>query len=105
MPETAREGGFGTSMAVADLGGEVGRVVIVGAPETMIDSSPMVGRVHVFDLDGAALTEFSDLEPRTDSRHGLGVHALGLPGRDELIVSGRTELRVHWELADGDPRP
>jgi hypothetical protein len=105
VPETPREGGFGTSVAVADLGGDVGRVVIVGAPETMIGSSPMVGRVHVFDLEGAPLTEFSDLEPRTDSRHGLGVHALGLPGRDELVVSGRTELRVHWQLFDGDPRP
>lgn len=105
VPETPRAGGFGTSMAVADLGGDVGRVVIVGAPETMIGNSPRVGRVHVFDLEGAALTEFSDLEPRTDSQQGLGVHALGLPGRDELVVSGRTELRVHWQILDGDPRP
>jgi hypothetical protein len=105
VPETAREGGFGTSLAVADLGGEVGRLILVGAPETMIGNSPRVGRVHLFDLDGVPLTEFSDLEPRTDSRHGLGVHALGLPGRDELVVSGRTELRVHWQLFDGDPRP
>ncbi|MFV8755429.1 hypothetical protein ACNOYE_33170 [Nannocystaceae bacterium ST9] len=104
VPETARGGGFGTSLAIADLGGEVGRVVIVGAPATMIHGSPNVGRVHVFDLEGAPLTEFSDLEPQTDSQHGLGVHALGLPGRDELVVTGRTELRVHWEILAGDPR-
>ncbi len=104
VPETARDGGFGTSLAVGDLGGEAGRVLIVGAPATAIGGSPGVGRVHVFDLDGSALTEFSDLEPQTESRHGLGVHMLGLPGRDELVVSGRTELRVHWSVLPGDPR-
>jgi len=92
-------------MDLADLGGDVGRVLLVGAPETMIGNSPKVGRVHVFDLEGAPLTEFSDLEPKTDSQHGLGVHALGLPGRDELVVTGRSELRVHWVILDGDPRP
>lgn len=104
-PETPRQGGFGSSMDLADLGGDVGRVLLVGAPETMIGNSPKVGRVHVFDLEGAPLTEFSDLEPKTDSQHGLGVHALGLPGRDELVVTGRSELRVHWVILDGDPRP
>lgn len=104
-PETARAGEFGASLALADLGGELDRVIVVGAPATTIGSSPKVGRVHVFDLEGAPLTEFSDLEPQTDSQHGLGVHALGLPGRDELVVTGRTELRVHWSILAGDPRP
>lgn len=104
-PEDARGGEFGASLAVADLGGELGRVIVVGAPTTMISKRAKVGRVHVFELDGAPLTEFSDLEPQTDSRHGLGVHALGLPGRDELVVSGQLELRVHWSIAEGDPRP
>lgn len=104
-PEQARGGEFGASLALADLGGELGRVIVVGAPTTMISKRAKVGRVHVFELDGTPLTEFSDLEPQTDSRHGLGVHALGLPGRDELVVTGQTELRVHWSIASGDPRP
>ncbi len=104
-PELARAGGFGSSIARVDLGGDVGPVLVVGAPLTPVGDAIQVGRVHVFDLDGAPLTEFSDLEPRSDSRHGLGVHGLGLPGRDELIVSGTTELRIHWQLFHGDPRP
>jgi hypothetical protein len=104
-PEQARGGEFGASLALADLGGELGRVIVVGAPTTMISKRAKVGRVHVFELDGTPLTEFSDLEPQTDSRHGLGVHALGLPGRDELVVTGQFELRVHWSIASGDPRP
>jgi hypothetical protein len=64
-----------------ELGGEAPQVIVVGAPATAVGGKVGVGRVLVFDAtDGTLLRSIEDLEPRTDSRHGLAVHGLDLPG-------------------------
>jgi hypothetical protein len=98
-------GAFGTSLAHVELGGDAPEVFVVGAPATRVSDKANVGRVHVFDRDGELLRTIEDLEPRSDSQHGLGVHGLDLPGREELVVSGARELRVHWTILESDPRP
>ena len=99
-------GGFGTTLAHVELGGEAPEVILVGAPTTDIDGRREVGRVHVFDAaDGELLRTIEDLEPQADSRHGLGVHGLDLPGREEPVISGARELRIHWTILADDPRP
>ncbi|MFO7561580.1 MAG: hypothetical protein R6X02_02955 [Enhygromyxa sp.] len=99
-------GGFGATLAHVELGGEAPEVILVGAPETTIGGEPEVGRVHVFRAaDGELLRTLEDLEPQAGSRHGLGVHGLDLPGREELVITGARELRVHWTIFTDDPRP
>ena len=99
-------GGFGSSIARVQLGGEAPDVIVVGAPMTRVDGKANVGRVYVYDArDGELLRTITDLEPRTDSRHGLGVHGLDIPGREELVVSGARELRIHWTTLANDPGP
>ncbi|PRP99064.1 hypothetical protein ENSA5_29100 [Enhygromyxa salina] len=94
---------FGASLAVVELGGDAPEVIVVGAPGTPVGGKVSVGRVSVFDAsDGALLRVIEDLEPRTDSRHGLAVHGLELGGREELVVTGARELRVHWSILAGD---
>jgi hypothetical protein len=81
-------------------------VILVGAPATAVDGKIGVGRVLVFDAsDGTLLRSIEDLDPRSDSRHGLAVHGLDMPGREELVVSGARELRVHWSILSGDAGP
>lgn len=97
---------FGASITTVELGGDAPQVIVVGAPGTEVGDKVAVGRVLVFDAtDGARLRSIEDLEPRTDSRHGLGVHGLDLPGREELVVTGARELRVHWSILPGDEGP
>lgn len=105
-PEPAEDGQFGASLAAVELGGDAPTVLLVGAPATAIDGKQEVGRVHVFaGDDGARLRTLEDLEPRTGSRHGFAVHGLDLSGREEPVVSGSAEIRVHWQIMAGDPRP
>jgi hypothetical protein len=99
------DGRFGASLAHVELGGDAPEVFVVGAPDTRVGGKANVGRVHVFTQGGELLRTIEDLEPRTASRHGLGVHGLDLPGREELVVSGTHELRIHWSLSAEDPRP
>jgi hypothetical protein len=97
---------FGASVTSVELGGDAPEVIVVGAPGTAVDGKVRVGRVLVFDAsDGTLLRSIEDLEPRTDSRHGLAVHGLDFPGREELVVSGARELRVHWSILAGDEGP
>lgn len=97
---------FGASIASVELGGDAPEVIVVGAPGTAGDGKVGVGRVLVFDAaDGTLLRSIQDLEPRTDSRHALAVHGLDMPGREELVVSGARELRVHWSILSGDAGP
>jgi hypothetical protein len=103
--ESDEDGMFGASLAHVELGGEAPEVFVVGAPATRVGGKANVGRVHVFTTDGERLRTLEDLEPRTASRHGLGVHGLDLPGREELVVSGARELRIHWSISSEDPRP
>lgn len=99
-------GRFGASLAHVELGGDAPELILVGAPDTRVDGQADVGRVHVFDAaDGELLRTLEDLEPRADSHHGIGVHGLDLPGREELVVTGARELRIHWSILAGDPRP
>src|SRR5213075_2829574 len=80
---------FGASITSVELGGDAPEVIVVGAPDTPVGGKVGVGRVLVFDAsDGTLLRQIEDLEPRTDSRHGLAVHGLDLPGREELVVTG-----------------
>lgn len=105
-PDPAESGSFGSTLASVELGGDAGWVIAVGAPETTVGGRVDVGRVHLFDpSDGARLRTIEDLEPRTGSRHGLGVHGLDLSGREELVITGAHEVRAHWTVVDGDPRP
>jgi hypothetical protein len=97
---------FGASVTSVELGGDAPEVIVVGAPATAVSGKVGVGRVLVFDAaDGTLLRSIEDLEPRTDSRHGLAVHGLDLPGREELVVSGAREFRVHWSILAGDEGP
>lgn len=100
------ESEFGASLTTVELGGEAPDVIVVGAPGTSVDDRVAVGRVLVYDAQtGELLRTIEDLEPQTNSRHGLGVHGIDVPGREELVVSGATELRVHWTiLADDEGR-
>lgn len=98
-------GAFGTSLAYVELGGEAPAVILVGAPETSLAGKTSVGRVYVFDAGGELLRTLEDLDPQASSRHGLGVHGLDLPGREEPVVTGARELRIHWTLFTDDPRP
>lgn len=94
---------FGAAITSVELGGDAPQVIVVGAPGTAVDGKVAVGQVSVFDAaDGTLLRRIEDLEPRTDSRHGLAVHGLDVPGREELVVSGAGELRVHWSIVAGD---
>jgi len=100
------EQGFGSSITTVELGGDAPEVIVVGAPDTKVEDELGVGRVAVFDaVDGTRLRIIEDLEPRADSHHGLGVHGVDLPGREELVVSGARELRVHWSILSGDEGP
>lgn len=103
--QSEERGGFGSSLAHVELGGDAPDVLVVGAPSSRVEGKANVGRVYVFARDGELLTTLADLEPRTNSRHGLGVHGLDLPGREELVVSGARELRIHWTAFATDPRP
>ena len=96
---------FGTSLAHVELGGDAPNVFVIGAPQARVAGKANVGRVHLFTRDGELLRTIEDLEPRTGSKHGLAVHGLDLPGREELVVSGAHELRIHWTVLDDDPRP
>jgi hypothetical protein len=97
---------FGASVTSVELGGDAPEVILVGAPATAVDGKIGVGRVLVFDAsDGTLLRSIEDLDPRSDSRHGLAVHGLDMPGREELVVSGARELRVHWSILSGDAGP
>jgi hypothetical protein len=97
---------FGASVTSVELGGDAPEVIVVGAPGTAVDGKVGVGRVLVFDAsDGTLLRSIEDLEPRTDSSHGLAVHGLDIPGREELVVSGAREFRVHWSILVGDEGP
>jgi hypothetical protein len=94
---------FGASITSVELGGDAPEVIVVGAPGTAVGGKVGVGKVLVFDAsDGTRLRSIEDLEPRTDSRHGFAVHGLDLPGREELVVSGAREIRVHWSIVAGD---
>jgi hypothetical protein len=94
---------FGASITSVELGGDAPEVIVVGAPGTAVGGKVGIGRVLVFDAsDGTRLRSIEDLEPRTDSRHGFAVHGLDLPGREELVVSGAREIRVHWSIVAGD---
>jgi hypothetical protein len=109
LPETPSrtlegEADFGASVGVVELGGEAPQVIVVGAPGAKVEDELGVGRVSVFDAQtGELLRTIEDLEPRADSHHGLGVHGVDVPGREELVVSGARELRVHWSILAEDP--
>lgn len=94
---------FGRSLARVELGGEAPALLVVGAPATGVEGEAEVGAVHLFEIDGTWVTKVADLWPRATSRHGLGVHGVDLPGREELLVTGRLEVRVHARLMAGDP--
>jgi hypothetical protein len=97
---------FGASITSVELGGDAPEVIVVGAPGTAVGGKVGVGRVLVFDAsDGTLLRSIEDLEPRSDSRHGFAVHGLDLPGREELVVTGIREFRVHWSIVAGDEGP
>lgn len=97
---------FGASVTSVELGGDAPEVIVVGAPGTAVGGKVGVGRVLVFDAaDGTRLRSIEDLEPRTDSQHGLAVHGLDVPGREELVISGAREFRVHWSILPGDEGP
>jgi hypothetical protein len=98
--------GFGAAIAHVELGGTAPDVIAVGAAKARVAGKAEVGRVFIFDAEtGELLRTLEDLVPRSGSRHGLGVHAVDLPGREELLVTGAREIRIHKSLLPGDPRP
>jgi hypothetical protein len=108
LPESDEDldANFGASLAVVDLGGDGSQVIAVGGPGTRIAGKADVGRIYVFDGEaGGLLRTIEDLDPRAGSRHGLAVHGLDLSGRQELVVTGARELRVHWSIMSGDVGP
>lgn len=108
LPESDRDldAQFGASLAVVELGGDAPQVIAVGGPGTRIAGKADVGRVYVFDAsDGSLLRTIEDLDPRSGSRHALAVHGLDLSGRQELLVTGARELRIHGSIMSGDLGP
>lgn len=99
-------GGFGHSVGYADLGGDLGPVLLIGAPGTTVDKKDDVGAVHVLDLmTQEPITVLEDQTPNADTRHGLWVGGVAIDGREEIVVMGEDEGRVHLSIAEGDPSP
>jgi hypothetical protein len=103
--EAAAEFGFGLGVARLDPDGDFD-VLLVGAPGTPVDGKDEVGSVHVFELGSDDwLAALEDLTPTSGTRHGLWAGGIFRDERDELVVLGKTEGRIHVRIDERDPRP
>jgi hypothetical protein len=96
---------FGYSVGKANLGGDLGHVLLVGAPGSRVGGKEDVGRVLVYDaVTFELITTLEDQEPGSGSRHGIWTG--GMPhddwSHDELVVLGYTEGRVHLAINGED---
>jgi len=98
---------FGYGMGVADLAPDGDfSVVLVGAPMTNVDGKSEVGSVHVFELGtGDWVTTLEDLTPEAGTRHGLWAGGIFRDDRDEIVVFGESEGRIHMRIDERDPKP
>ncbi|MEE9384067.1 MAG: hypothetical protein V3V08_11705 [Nannocystaceae bacterium] len=102
--QSAKE--FGAHIGRADLGGKMGSVLVVGAPASKVDGVRNAGKVFVYDLAGQGLkTVLFDLTPQDGARHGMWAGGVRGRKRDELVVIGAQDGRIHVAIADGDPHP
>jgi hypothetical protein len=98
---------FGHGMGVADLdpGGDLS-VILVGAPMTNVDGESEVGSVHVFELGtGDWVATLEDLTPTASTQHGHWAGGVFRDERDEIVVFGESEGRIHMQIDERDPRP
>jgi hypothetical protein len=97
---------FGYSIGRADLGAPIGSVLLVGAPGSAVDSLPEVGKTFVFDIEGRELLEvLADETPEKNTRFGIWAGGIYVGDRDELVVVGISEAKVHVAINADDPFP
>ncbi len=97
---------FGAALGVADLGGDIGRVLLVGAPGTTAAGKADVGGAWVFDRAGEnELRALIDESPEASTRFGIWVGGLFFKERDEIVVMGNKGGRVHVAINRDDPFP
>lgn len=97
---------FGASLGRANLDPGKLEVLAVGAPGTTVDGKDEVGSVHIFELGGNDwLVTLEDLTPSSGTRHGTWAGGVFRDDRDELVVMGTLEGRVHSRIVERDPKP
>jgi hypothetical protein len=103
---------FGFSINRADLTGGFGSAILVGAPGSAVGLDQNVGRVYVYRIDAAnrVLEEplsLEDQQPQAGSRHGIWVGGIynAEAGREDIVVIGNLEGRIHLAVDETDPRP
>jgi hypothetical protein len=97
--------GYGMGVARLDPGGGFD-VILVGAPHTNVDGKSEVGSVHVFELGTADwVAALEDLTPDAGTQHGLWAGGIFRDDRDEIVVLGETEGRIHMRIDERDPKP
>lgn len=102
---------FGFSVDRANLGGGFGEAIVIGAPGTALERAANVGAVFVYRinemgmLDTEAPIALVDQSPTAGTRHGLWAGGIRNDenDREELVVIGATEGRVHLMIDDLDP--
>jgi hypothetical protein len=101
----AEQFGYGIGVADLDPGGDY-RVILVGAPKTNVDGKSEVGSVHVFELGtGDWVATLEDMTPDAGTQHGLWAGGISRDERDEIVVFGESEGRIHMKIDERDPKP
>ncbi|GEM_PF-6563648 len=95
---------FGAALGRADLSGDIGSVLVVGAPGTNLGARTQAGAAYVYPLDGTELlASLEDLHPDRNARYGTWVGGVFRSEQDELVVMGKVEGRVYERIGETDP--
>lgn len=103
---------FGFSVDRANLDGGYGSGIVITAPGSATDGRSNVGVVFVYQINDSGIIEensvpivLEDLAPDAGSRYGIwagGIYNAEL-GRDELMVVGAFDGRIHTAITGLDP--
>lgn len=97
---------YGAAIGRADLGGDIGSVLLVGAPGSTVDGEIEVGKTYVYDLTGdEEILVLADTTPDKNTRFGQWVGGIHVNGRDELVLLGTSLGKVHIAINENDPAP
>lgn len=97
---------FGAAIGRAELGEQIGPVLLVGAPDSGVGQTQRSGRFFVFSLPTfEPIRAVVDTEPTKNTFWGTWVGGVSIGDREEIVNHGDIEGRVHVALNEDDPRP
>jgi hypothetical protein len=103
---------YGFSVDRADLGGGFGSAIVITAPGSSTDGLSEVGVIFVYRVNDNGVIEenaepiiLEDLSPEGFTRYGIWAGGIynGELGRDELMVVGSFDGRIHTSISGIDP--